>query len=427
MPVPTLGVDVVEGPDAGRSVTVECESLSVGTAADNALVLSDEAVSRYHLELVRLDRGVRVRDLGSTNGTLIGGVKLERGIVQPGAMLQIGRSKLRLKGGQDAVVELHGADALGELRGRTPVMRRLMADVMKLSGSDVPVLLLGESGTGKELIARALHQHSPRADKPFVIVDCVALVPNLVASELFGHEAGAFTGGDRRRIGAFEHAHGGTLFLDEVGELPLDLQAYLLGVLERRRFRRVGGDRDLDVDVRLVSATNRDLRSEVNSGRFRLDLYYRLAATCIEVPPLRERADDIPMLVAHFIHQLGSSATVDDVVGENMRDRLRTYEWPGNVRELRNMVEVSLALGETLMLGRETAPSADSPWLSPTAAGRLGSMTYREARTAVIREFERTYFTALLERTDHNVSRAAREADMNRPHLSELLHRLGLR
>jgi DNA-binding NtrC family response regulator len=427
MPVPTLGVEVVAGPDAGRGVTVECESLSVGTAAGNALVLSDASVSRYHLELVRLERGVLVRDLGSTNGTMVAGVKLERGIVQSGAIIEIGQSRLRLTGGAEVTVELHGTDTLGELRGRTKVMRRLMAHVKRLASSDVPLLLLGESGTGKELIARAVHQHSPRAYGPFVIVDCVALVPNLVASELFGHEPGSFTGGDRQRIGAFEHAHGGTLFLDEVGELPVDLQTYLLGVLERRRFRRVGGSTDLEVDVRLVSATNRDLRSEVNAGRFRLDLYYRLAASSVEVPPLRERAEDIPLLIAHFMQKLGSSATVEQMVGPEAMERLRTYSWPGNVRELRNMVEVSLALGEALELRNETAPMGESPWLSPTAVARLGALTHRQARAAVLEEFERAYFTALLERNGYNVSRAAREADMNRSHLSELLHRLGLR
>jgi DNA-binding NtrC family response regulator len=427
--VPTLVVDVLEGPDAGTSVNVDREVATVGSAAGNDLVLRDETVSRYHLELVRLERGVRVVDLGSTNGTFIAGVQLERGVVQPGTVIEIGTSKLRLRGGEEAMVELHGGDALGALRGRTEVMRRLMARVLKIAASEVAVLLVGESGTGKELIARALHEHSRRAGGRFVTMDCGAMAPHLVASELFGHERGAFTGADAQRNGAFELAHGGTLFLDEVGELPADLQSYLLGALERRTFRRVGGRDDIRVDVRVVSATNRDLRAEVNAGNFRLDLYYRLAATALEVPPLRERTADIPMLIEHFIQEHGSAACVGDVAPPEIMHRLAAHRWPGNVRELRNLVAVSLAMGEALELGDDAtgALAAHDPLVSDSAVGRLATLPYRQARTLCVREFERLYLKTLLERSGGNVSNAAREAGMNRSHLSELLHRHRLR
>jgi len=426
--VPTLGVEVLEGANRGASATVDHEVLSVGTANGNDLVLQDEAVSRYHLELVRLERGVRVVDLGSTNGTFVTGVQLERGVVQPGSVLEIGGTKLAIIGGEQTMVELHEADRLGGLLGRTPVMRRLMARLAKVATTDVAVLLVGESGTGKEVIARALHEQSARADGPFVTVDCGALSPHLVASELFGHERGAFTGADRARQGAFELAHGGTLFLDEIGELPADLQSYLLGALERRVVRRVGGETDIPVDVRVVSATNRDMRAEVNAGRFRLDLYYRIAVATFEVPPLRERTDDIPLLVEHFLSEIDPEAELDRIAPPDVLQRLASYPWPGNVRELRNVVEASLAMGEPLRLGDEEMPSASAgEVLSDATLDALSELTYRNARGKVVEAFERGYLQRLLERTGGNVSQAAREARMNRSHLTEMLGRLGLR
>jgi DNA-binding NtrC family response regulator len=428
--VPTLGVEVIEGPDAGASVTVDREMLSVGTATGNDLVLSDETVSRYHLELVRLERGVRVLDLGSTNGTIVAGVQIERGVVQPGSVLEVGASKLKLRGGDQALIELHSTDSVGALRGRTPTMRRLMARLMKVASTEVAVLLVGESGTGKELIARAIHDHSPRSAGPFVTVDCGALSPNLVASELFGHERGAFTGADRERLGAFELASGGTLFLDEVGELPQDLQTYLLGGLERRIVKRVGGTADIAVDVRVVSATNRDLRAEVNSGNFRLDLYYRMAVTTLEVPPLRDRIDDIALLIEHFLRQLDPGASLEQVAPPDVMRRLRSYAWPGNVRELKNVVEASLAMGETLQLNEEDRvmrSGANRPVLSEAALEHLSALPYRDARAELIEAFERRYLEQLLDRAGGNVSQAARDAQMNRSHLSELVQRHKLR
>jgi DNA-binding NtrC family response regulator len=427
--VPTLGVDVIEGPDAGKSVTVDRETLSVGTATGNDLVLGDETVSRYHLELVRSERGVRILDLGSTNGTVVAGVLLERGIVQPGSCIELGASKLQLRGGEETMVELHASDAVGALRGRTPAMRRLMARLLKIANSEVAALLVGETGTGKELIARALHDNSARAAGPFITVDCGSLSPNLVASELFGHDRGAFTGADRERIGAFELASGGTLFLDELGELPKDLQTYLLGALERRVVKRVGGTAEIPVDVRVISATNRDLRAEVNAGNFRLDLYYRLAMATLEVPPLRERADDLPLLIEHFLQQLDPNARLAEIAPPEVMRRLRAYSWPGNVRELRNVVETSLAMGETVNLDDSAAGLGvdDADLLSEAALARLAALPYREARALLVEAFEHGYLSDLVERNDGNVSKAAREAAMNRSHLSDLLHRLKLR
>jgi len=419
-----LAVEVVEGPNRSARAVSEGERLSVGTANGNDLTLSDETVSRYHLELVREDNGVRLVDLESTNGTVVAGVRLERGLVQPGTVLEIGDTKLRIDGNARAVVELHEGDALGELRGSTAAMRRMMAHIKKIATSDVPILLVGESGTGKELIARAIHEHSTRHAGPLVTVDCGALSPGVVSSELFGHERGAFTGADRQRAGAFEHASGGTIFLDEIGELPSEMQTYLLGALERKRVKRVGGHKDIPVDVRVVSATNRDVRAQVNAGSFRLDLYYRLAVACINVPPLRERLADIPLLVEHFARQMGSSAAVETIVPPDVMARLNTHRWPGNVRELRNLVEASVAMGEAIELDATATPEG---LVAPAALEQLGEMRYRDARNAVLRQFERDYLTTIIDRAGGNVSKAAREAGMNRSHLSELLHRHKLR
>ncbi len=233
-----------------------------------------------------------------------------------GTSLRVGNTTIRIEDGEDAIVPLHPQDRYGGLRGKSVAMRRLMARLEKAGQSDAPVLITGESGTGKELVARALHEQGKRRDGPFVTVDCAALSPNLISSELFGHERGAFTGAEALQLGAFERACGGTLFLDEVGELPAEQQTFFLGALERRSFVRVGGSKNIETDVRVVSASNRDLRAEVNSGRFRLDLFYRLAIGRFQVPPLREHAEDIPLLVEHFLRELGSEQSVHEVVPE---------------------------------------------------------------------------------------------------------------
>jgi DNA-binding NtrC family response regulator len=302
-------------------------------------------------------------------------------------------------------------------------MRRLMAQLVRAARSDVPVLLHGESGTGKELIARAVHDASGRASKPFVTVDCGVLSPGLVASELFGHEKGAFTGADKRHVGVFERAHGGTLFLDEIGELPASLQTALLGVLERRRFRRLGGTEDIATDVRIVSATHRDLRSEVNANTFRLDLFYRLAVVRLEVPALRERPDDIPVLVEHFLKQAGHTGAVESLLPTSLMASLQAHRWPGNVRELRNYVEALVAMGEPLPLEAQQQGAA----AAPEAPRAPMESSYKEARQAVLEAFEVRFLQALMERTGGNVSQAAREARMDRSYLIELLQRHGLR
>jgi DNA-binding NtrC family response regulator len=415
----------MSGVDQGAHGEAQDEMLTVGTAATNDLVLTDPTVSGFHLELTRSTTGVSVKDLSSTNGTWLGDCRVERATVVPGTMLRIGNTELRISDGAGAVVEVFESDHLGDLYGTAPVMRRLMAQIERVARASVPVLMLGESGTGKELVARAIHENSPRAKGPFVTVDCGALAPTLIASELFGHERGSFTGAERQHIGAFERAQGGTIFLDEIGEMPAELQPQLLGALERRRFRRVGGRDEISVDVRVVSATNRDLRSEVNNGTFRMDLYFRLAVVVLRIPPLRERVEDIPLLVAGFLRQAGHAGPLSSVFDDDAMRTIRAHRWPGNVRELRNWVEATLALGETPELFQQAAEAVDGKAFD--CGSQLLAMPYKEARLAVLDQFEVRYLGHLLEQSKHNVTMAARLARMDRSYLIKLLQKHGLR
>jgi DNA-binding NtrC family response regulator len=394
----------------------------VGTARSNHLVMTDPTVSRFHLELVAGPDGVWVRDLGSRNGTWIGSVALELGRVPLGSELKIGRSVFRILDGAKKTVEAHAAPVFQGILGVDASMRRLMGTLQRVAIKNVPVLISGESGTGKELVARAIHAQSERAAQPFVVVDCGALTPNLLASALFGHERGAFTGADRRHIGAFERAHGGSVFLDEIGELSLEVQPQLLGVLERKRFLRLGGNQEIDVDVRVISATHRDLRSEVNRGTFREDLYYRLSVVNLNVPPLRERLGDLPLLAEHFLREAGSTAPFAEVFSAQVLEQLARHNWPGNVRELRNFVEAMLAMGEA-PLSRVSRPHDDETRESFAFGESVLEMRYADARAAILSAFERYYLTHLLEVTKGNVSSAARAASMDRSYLIKLLQK----
>jgi DNA-binding NtrC family response regulator len=419
IPVRTVAVEVIAGPDVGLRATGD--DLTLGTGDGCGVRLADPAVSRFHAELRPCPGGILVIDHGSTNGTFAGAVRVERAIVPPGTTLALGATRLRVGDAAPVEIEIHGAELLGGIVGRSPAIRRVMAQIAKAAQSDVSVLVHGESGTGKELVARALHDLGPRRSRPFLTVDCGALPPGLLASELFGHERGAFTGADRAHAGAFEAAAGGTLFLDEIGELQPAVQATLLGVLERRRVRRLGSRTELPIDVRVVAATHRDLRAEVNRGGFRLDLFYRLAVVTLVIPPLRERPDDIPLLVEHFLRDAGWDAPVDQLVSPAAMDALTRLHFAGNVRELRNLVEAAIAMGEP-------PDVAGAPELGE-ATGRTGgeafstdlALPYKDARARLLDDFEARYLDALLARTGGNVSAAARTARMTRSHLSELI------
>jgi len=415
-----LHVRVVEGPDRDRAVEHHGDRMSVGTSPDNELTLTDPTVSHYHLEL-RCEDEVVVRDLGSRNGTFVGDVRVREAVVPVGTRLRLGRTVLALleAGIEPDAPRLPRPEIPGSVMA-SPAMQEVGRQILRLAESNVSVLVQGETGTGKELVARAIHEMGPRARGPFVVVDPGALPATLIASQLFGHERGAFTGAERRQEGAFELAQGGSIFLDEIGELPLSVQPALLGVLERRSFRRLGGKDDIQVDVRVISATHRDLRAEANQGVFRADLYFRLAVARIEIPPLRDRPEDIDALVEHFAREVTGAPGF--LFSEATMSALRAHRWSGNVRELRNVVESALAMGSINLEG--LGPPAASA-RAPTVTGDVPP--YRAARAEALAAFERSYLRKLIDATGGNASAAARAANMDRPYLLSLLRRHGLR
>jgi DNA-binding NtrC family response regulator len=428
-----LRVEVVRGPDKKQRGEFEGDRVVIGTHESADLVLTDPTVSRHHVEIALVPEGYRIRDLDSKNGTFMDGVRVLDVIVEGGASLRIGETHLKSTPLADAVeLALSPSTRMGPLLGRSAKMRRIFMLVGKLAPTDTTVLLTGESGTGKEVTARAIHEHSRRADGPFVVVDCAALPPTLIESELYGHERGAFTGADRARVGAFESASGGTLFLDEIGELPLDLQTRLLGVIERRQIQPLGSARSRPIDVRLVAATNRDLRREVNKGSFRADLYFRIAVVTLELPPLRERPEDIPLYVEAFLAE-HAAAGYPLELGAHTIAELATRPWPGNVRELRNALERAAALGEVesahelgtrveLDDGANEAPApADAPLRADPA------IPFKTAKGLLIDRFERSYVEALMLRHGGNITQAARTAEIDRVYLLRLLDKFGMR
>ncbi len=425
LPVRSLRAEVIEGPDLGKKLIATGDVITVGTAPGNTLTLSDNTVSRYHAEIRRNEGRIELEDHRSTNGTQLGGVEIFRAAVPTGSILTLGKSKVRVDDGETIEVELFGEDRIGGIQGRTPEMRRLMAAIAGAAKGDASVLVVGETGTGKELVARAIHEASPRADRAFEVVGCGSLMPTLVASELFGHERGAFTGADEAATGAFERAQGGTVFLDEIGELAPALQTSLLGVLERKSFRRVGGTKAIPFDVRIVTSTKRDLREEVNRGSFRADLYYRLAVLSLKLPPLRERTDDIPLLLENFLREQGYAGEVEALIPREVMESLKQYRWPGNVRELRNFVDAALAMGVAPRLEGEL--SSGLGLVAEVSLRNLTTENYHETRDRVLTAFEKLYLPHLLERTRGNVALASREANMDRSYLIQLLKKHGLK
>ena len=414
-----FGLRGVEGVLAGKLFDSASDRLQIGSHPSNPVQIRDRTISRFHCEVFVEPRGrVWVKDLGSRNGTRVNGTRVREAELTEGSTLQLGRVRLTFETlPTQNKIAVASVSSFGSLVGSSVPLRASFALLEKAAGSEVTVLLTGESGTGKTQAAEALHARSVRASKPFRIVDCAAVPASLLDSELFGHERGAFTGATERRLGVFEEANGGTVFLDEIGELPPDLQPKLLRVLEAKEIRRVGSNTYQPVDVRLLAATNRDLRGEVNAGRFRADLYFRLAVLCIHLPPLRERPSDIPLVAESFIRRL----PLDEETRRALLDpaflaRLRVAPWPGNVRELRNHLERCAALQQVLHPSVEDAPA-------PPLQAVDVSVPYAEARRRLLDSFERSYVSSLLEHHEGNVSHAATAAEVDRVHLHRLIRR----
>lgn len=428
-----FSLTVKAGPDAGKRVVSTETELSIGTDPSNDLTLTDSRVSRHHATIRATKSGFAIRDLGSRNGTWVAGTRVESGTIFDGATFEVGHTLIRLQRDEAIREQLSMQDRFGNLVGSSEAMRRIFAVLPRVAASDSTVLIDGETGTGKGLLALAIHESSNRAKGPFIVLDCTAIPPTLVESELFGHVAGAFTGAARDRVGAFELAKGGTIFIDEIGELPSDIQPKLLRALEERTVKPVGGSRRINLDVRVIAATNRDLRADVNEGTFRADLYYRLNIVRIHVPPLRERRDDIVLLAKHFHEELAPGRALSP----RLLTQLIRQTWPGNVRELRGAVERALLLEDLGMEALDThgaeptAPHSAEPPASGSRPAKTNdwqfdaSRAFRDAKADAIAEWEKWYVGELLKFSGGNLSKASRVVQMDRSYLRALIKKHG--
>jgi DNA-binding NtrC family response regulator len=416
---------IIKGPDKGDAITIAELAMTVGSGPGNDVVLSDPTISRKHLVVEPRAEGVILRDVGSTNGSFVQGARFQELTLGFGTEVTIGHTVLKYVPSEEAV-ELAPSDeeTYGSLAGRDPKLRKLFRLLADVAASDATVLIEGETGTGKELFAEEIHRHSSRKAGPFIVFDCGAVPKELIESALFGHLRGSFTGAVTDRPGAFEEADGGTLFLDEIGELAPEVQPALLRALDKRAVRPVGGTNYTQVSVRVVAATNRNLRAEIAAKRFREDLYYRLAVVRMHVPPLRERPEDIPLLVEHFARQFSGGRELE-VTREEL-ERLRHHTWPGNVRELRNVIERACALTHGPKL--EIDEAFDEKAAGGVTADTVNiELPFKEAKAQVIDNFEREYLRAQLKRHEGNLSAAARVSEVDRKHFRELLRKHGLR
>jgi DNA-binding NtrC family response regulator len=409
---------VSSGPDAGKVAEFGQEAVQVGSSRAVDFALSDPTISRFHIKIEASGGAFMLADLDSTNGTYLGGHKIKLAYLEGETLIEIGNTKLRFRPlGDRATVTVPVRDRMGPIIGGSLKMRQLYTLVERVAKSDIPVIIEGETGTGKDLVARVIHDASPRAKKPYEVLDCGSVPETLIQSELFGHVKGAFTGADRDREGIFERADGGTVFLDEIGELGIDMQPKLLRVLETNEIRRVGDNAPVKIDVRVVCATHRSLRDLVNQSKFREDLYYRLAGCKVDMPSLRDRRQDIPLLVDAFLAELRAQGLGDvpDKVSPETLKVFMSRTWPGNIRQLKNAVK------RVALMGFDEAPTDDelkksAPASSPTM------LTLKDARET----FERGYLTELMARYPGDLDAAAEASGMHPKSLARLLRKLDL-
>jgi DNA-binding NtrC family response regulator len=407
---------VVAGADRGREIQVGSTALVLGSGAQCDLVLADRRVSARHAEIALRSGGYVLRDLGSKNGVRVGPWRVDCIYLAPGMQFTLGGTTLEvLDLAQVEETELSGAQRFGAAVGKSTAMRALFARLAPLANADTNLLFDGETGTGKSFLAEQVHLASPRAEGPFEVFDCGAVNPSLIESHLFGHARGAFTGAESDRAGMLQICDGGTLFLDEIGTLPLELQPKLLRVIETKHFCRVGESRRRRADIRIISATNLKLEREIDARRFRQDLYYRLAVVRLTVPPLRDRREDLPLLLEALAAPWLSEreSLMDTLTG--LLPLLGNHDWPGNVRELRNVVERLAQLPV-----EQALPTA----IRPAGGGDL--LQYAEARGRALDHFERRYVSDILRVTGGNVTSAAQAAGVSRRHITALMtkHRI---
>ncbi|GMV43256.1 MAG: hypothetical protein AMXMBFR64_49720 [Myxococcales bacterium] len=432
---------VREGEDGKTSEYIFDQSvINLGAMEDNDMVLDDDTVSRYHCRILQNDNSYVIEDLGSTNGTFVNRVRIREAYLKPGCLVTLGKTDLRFQSLDERVdITPTKREAFGDIVGKSIRMREIFGILEKIAPTDVTVIIEGETGTGKEVVAKTLHMFSPRANNPFIVFDCGAVPENLIESELFGHVKGSFTGAVMTRQGLFEMAQKGTIFLDELGELNLDLQPKLLRALEQREIRRVGSNKPIKVDVRVVAATNRNLEEEVKAGRFREDLFYRLSVVRIILPPLRDRKEDIPLLTKHFLR---SGSYNKDPKGQmkikgitrDALDCLMNYHWPGNIRELVNVMERACSFADEEYIQPEDLPEhisgigivrrraePDATTMEKRQLPSAADKSFKDAKEEWVSNFERDYIAALLKKNNMNISHAAREADIDRKYFRKLM------
>lgn len=447
-PIRTFSIDrgilhCVAGPHTGLQIPLRNEQMLLGRdpLCDICLEFDDKS-SRYHCEIRLAEEGVVLRDLGSRNGTFVDYAKVKEGILAPHNKLRIGDSVfvLETRPGDRQSITVRYFDKSNTLVGKSPKMRRIFAMLERLGSAEVSVLLAGETGTGKSSIAQALHQQSARSNQPFITVNCGALSPQLVESALFGYEKGAFTGADKRHIGFFEQANGGTLFLDEIGELPLDLQPKLLDVLERKCIRRLGGESEVSVDFRLITATHMEFKEAIAEKYFREDLYYRIAVVELLVPSLRERLEDLSLLVNHMIDSIhGEQLSEPPQLTVGALQKMKRYVWPGNVRELRNVLERSLLFLEGPQLEADDVllPEVEQITVPPTHAD-ISDASHSTAWNELtidselsldqqLQYVERKILLQTLERYNWNIIDVFKALDISRSGLYRRMQRLGIK
>jgi len=414
--------------------------ITTGSSDENDIVINDGSVSRSHFRIVHEGGNYLVQDLNSTNGTFVDRVRVREAFLKNGSVITAGRTRIKFASfGEYVEITPHYSFSIGDVVGRSLKMREIFGIVEKIAPTNATVIIEGETGVGKEVVARALHQKSLRAKEPFIVFDCGAVPKDLIESELFGHERGSFTGAYMARQGLFEMANGGTLFLDEIGELTPELQPKLLRAIEHREIRRVGSNRSVKVDVRLIAATNKNLDEEVKGGRFREDLFYRLSVVKILIPPLRERLEDIPLLVRHFLKNGAFNRDAENNqrvkgIDEDALNFLMSYYWPGNVRELLNVIERACSFCDGEFIGAGDLPAHLATFISRSAKGKeerrdtteevlkpASSGGFKEAKDKWVERFESEYILSLMKKHNMKIAPAAREAGIDRKYFRKLV------
>ena len=414
---------VASGPDQGLEKWIPSHGLTIGKKTSCSFVLTDRAVSAEHLRIVPSKKGFHLQDLDSRNGTWFHGTRLGEAYLSANESIELGHTILsfEMPGGHQEYA-ISSNTSFGSMVGQSLGMRQAFSLLERAAASEATLLIEGETGTGKDLAAESVHSLSVRGEEPFITVDCGALKPEILESQLFGHQAGAFTGAVSDHIGAFEAAEGGTVFLDEVGELSPALQPKLLRVLERRQVRRLGETDFHPVNVRFIAATNRDLESDVASGRFREDLFFRLSVLRVHLPPLRNRGEDIAPLAFAFLRQFRPNTDPKDILSDDVLRLLKSHTWPGNGRELRNVIERLLVF-----------PEWPEKAIDPTGNRKNDSgirvhfdLPFSDARDLVNEQFEREYVERLLRECNGTVIGAAKKGNIPRQTFYRLLRKHGL-